>query len=84
VYGVPLPTGADPGLARALRAARERQGRSQEALAHDAGVTVATVARIERAKANPTWLTVRHIAQALDITLTELARAIDEPASDDR
>jgi transcriptional regulator with XRE-family HTH domain len=82
VYGVPLPTGADPELARALRAARERQGRSQEALAHDAGVTVATLARIERAAANPTWRTVRQIVDALGITLTELARAIDDADTD--
>jgi transcriptional regulator with XRE-family HTH domain len=74
---LPLPSGADPDLARAIRTLRERQARSQEAVAHDAGVTVATLARIERAQTNPTWLTVRHIADALGVTLRDLADAID-------
>jgi transcriptional regulator with XRE-family HTH domain len=74
---LPLPSGADPDLARALRTLRERQARSQEAVAHEAGVTVATLARIERAQANPTWLTVRQIAEALGVTLRDLADEID-------
>lgn len=74
---MPLPSGADPDLARALRTLRERQARSQEAVAHEAGVTVATLARIERAQANPTWLTVRQIAEALGVTLRDLADEID-------
>jgi transcriptional regulator with XRE-family HTH domain len=82
VSKVPRPSGADPELAHALRTLRERQGRSQEALAHDAGLTVVTLARIERAQANPTWLTVRRIVHALNVPLTELARMVEQRAPD--
>jgi transcriptional regulator with XRE-family HTH domain len=77
---VPPPRGADPALAAALRAARERTGRSQEAIAHEAGITVGALARIERGEANPTWTTVRAMASALGVSLAELGRAVDEHA----
>jgi transcriptional regulator with XRE-family HTH domain len=69
---------ADRHLASVLRAMREDSGRSQEALAHDAGLTVAALARIERGQANPSWTTVRRIATGLGISLAELGRAVDE------
>ena len=69
---------ADQDLAGALRALRARDGRSQEALAHDAGLTVAAMARVERGQTNPSWTTVRRIAAALDITLVQLARAVEK------
>jgi transcriptional regulator with XRE-family HTH domain len=69
---------ADRHLASVLRALREERGRSQEALAHDAGLTVAALARIERGQANPSWTTVRRIATGLGISLAELGRAVDE------
>lgn len=75
---MPPRTGADPDLAHALRSFRERQGRSQEALAHDSGLTVAALARIERGQANPSWLTVRSIASELGVSLADLGRAVDE------
>jgi DNA-binding XRE family transcriptional regulator len=78
VLDVPPPTSPDRDLAAVLRARRERDGRSQEALAHDAGITVTSLARIERGQANPTWTTVRSIAQALGITLVQLARAVEK------
>jgi predicted transcriptional regulator len=33
-------------------------------LAHDAGMTVAAMARVERGDANPSWTTVTRIARA--------------------
>ena len=72
---------ADPQLAHVLRLARERQGRSQEALAHDAGLTVAAVARVERAQVNPGWTTVLSIIDALGISVAELGREIDSRRS---
>jgi transcriptional regulator with XRE-family HTH domain len=78
---VPLPGDIDADLARALRALREQRGRSQEALAHEAGLTLRTLQRIERAQSNPTWSTVRRLARALGVSLTELAGTIEEPAS---
>ena len=72
------PTSApDPALARVLRRERVRLGKSQEALAHEARVTVATLARIEREHANPTWTTVRRIAAGLGLSLVDLARAVE-------
>jgi transcriptional regulator with XRE-family HTH domain len=78
---VPLPGDIDADLARALRALREQRGRSQEALAHEAGLTLRTLQRIERAQSNPTWSTVRRLARALGVSLTELAGTVEEPAS---
>ena len=75
---------ADQDLAGALRALRAHEtGRSQEALAHDAGLTVAAMARVERGQTNPSWTTVRRIAAALDITLVQLARAIEKQRSEE-
>ena len=74
---MPPQAPADPNLARVLRAAREAQGRSQEALAHDAGLTVTALARIERAQANPAWTTVLRITEALGLTLPELAARLE-------
>jgi transcriptional regulator with XRE-family HTH domain len=76
--GVPPPTEIDRDLADVLRSLRERQGRSQEALAHEAGLTVATLARVERGQSNPTWTTVTRIAAALDVSLAQLGRAVDK------
>jgi transcriptional regulator with XRE-family HTH domain len=56
---------------------RRQRGHTQEDLAHAAGLTVTAYARIERGSANPTWTTVRRIADALDVTLGELGRAVD-------
>lgn len=67
----------DQNLARVLRAAREEQGRSQEALAHDAGLTVTALARIERSQVNPAWTTVLQITAALGFSLRELAERLE-------
>jgi transcriptional regulator with XRE-family HTH domain len=79
-----MPPAAPPDrrLADTLRSLRERDGRSQEALAHDAGLTVTSLARIERAQANPTWTTVAAIAEALGISLLQLARAVEKSSVD--
>jgi DNA-binding XRE family transcriptional regulator len=77
---MPPQAPADPDLAAVLRAAREAQGRSQEALAHDADLTVTALARIERAQANPAWTTVLQIIDALEMSLSDLARRLEERA----
>jgi transcriptional regulator with XRE-family HTH domain len=69
--------GADPALAHVLRELRESQGRSQEAVAHAAGIAVNSLRRIEYGQSNPTWTTVRAIVAALGIPLTEFGRRID-------
>ena len=70
--------GIDRDLAAVLRKRRERLGRSQEALAYEAGVTVATLARLERGESNPTWGTVMRIIAALDLSLVDLGRAVEK------
>jgi transcriptional regulator with XRE-family HTH domain len=65
------------GLGKAVRQLREKQGLTQEALAHEAGVTTGTLSMIERGHSNPAWGTARRIAEALDISLAELARAAE-------
>jgi DNA-binding XRE family transcriptional regulator len=72
------PAQIDPALASTLRRLREDRHHTQEDLAHHAGITVAALARIERGKANPTWTTVRSIATALNIKLSDLGTAIEQ------
>jgi transcriptional regulator with XRE-family HTH domain len=53
------------------------RGTTQEALAHSCGLTTGSLARIELGQASPAWSTVRRIASALDVTLVELAAAVE-------
>jgi transcriptional regulator with XRE-family HTH domain len=72
------PSSPDLRLARAIRRLRERGDLSQEAVAHNAGLTVSAYARIERGEANPTWTTVTQIAGALGVSLAKLAEAVEK------
>jgi transcriptional regulator with XRE-family HTH domain len=80
---MPPRSRADPALGRVLRSLREERRHTQETLAHEAGLTVASLARIERGQANPTWTTVRSIATALDVSLADLGRAVDQAGPSD-
>lgn len=66
-----------PALGKAIRQLREKRGATQEAVAHDAGITVATLGVIERGLSNPTWATVKEIAAALDVSMVELAKVAE-------
>lgn len=66
-----------PALGKAIRQLREKQGATQEAVAHDAGITTATLGVIERGLSNPTWATVRSIAKALGVSMVDIARATE-------
>jgi transcriptional regulator with XRE-family HTH domain len=74
---VPPPARPDPAFAAVVRSLREHAGMSQEAVARDARLSVASYARIERGQVNPTWTTVRRIAGALGIKVSDLARAVE-------
>ncbi len=78
---VPRAPKPDPALASALRRLREDRGQTREALAFHAGVTTGSLARIELGQSSPSWDTVRKVAKALEISLVELAQAVeaDEP-----
>lgn len=65
---------AQPALGKAIRTLRREQGKSQVALSSDAGVTTNMLSLIERGQGNPTWSTVRGIAEALGMTVAELAQ----------
>lgn len=66
------------GLGKAIRQLREKRGLTQEAVAHEAGVTASTYGLIERGHSNPTWATVRDVATALGVSLGELAKLAEK------
>ncbi len=55
-----------------LRKQRTRRALTQAELAERAGVTTATVARIERDEIEPRMTTLRKLAQALEVDPAEL------------
>jgi transcriptional regulator with XRE-family HTH domain len=61
-------------LGQAIRQVREKRDLTQEAVAHQAGVTASTYGLIERGQSNPTWATVQDIASALGVSVVELAK----------
>jgi transcriptional regulator with XRE-family HTH domain len=63
-----------PALGKAIRQLREDKSATQEAVAHDAGITTATLGVIERGQSNPTWATLRRITAALGVSMADLAR----------
>jgi transcriptional regulator with XRE-family HTH domain len=69
----------DPALAAALRKLREERELTREAVAFRAGITNGALAQIELARSAPKWMTVMHIARAMDVSLVELARTIEAP-----
>jgi transcriptional regulator with XRE-family HTH domain len=70
-----VPYSPDPVLGQVLRHLRGE--RSQEDVGYHAGVTAATVGRMELAKSKPDWGSVRSVADALGVPLAELAAAIE-------
>jgi transcriptional regulator with XRE-family HTH domain len=67
-----------PALGKAIRELRGKRGMTQEAVAHDAGITTATLGVIERGLSNPTWATLKGIASALGASMVELARLTEK------
>ena len=65
-------------LGKAIRQLREKQGSTQEAVAHKAGITAATYGLIERGQSNPTWATLTDIASALGASMVQIARTAEE------
>jgi len=70
----------DPALAAAVRRLRVEHGVTQERLALDAEVTIATLSRVERGVTDPHWTTLRRILATLGVSLTDLATAIEDEA----
>ena len=55
-----------------LRSLRQRQGLSQEEVAHRAGIHVTYLSGIERGRRNPSLKNIRRIALALAVPVGEL------------
>jgi XRE family transcriptional regulator, regulator of sulfur utilization len=67
-----------PALGKAVRELRDKGGLTQEELAAAADVTGRTLSAIETGNANPTWATVRDIAAALGVSISELAKRAEK------
>ena len=67
----------DPELGKVVRRLREQRGESQEGLAYRAGITSGALARVELAQSGPAWATVKDIAEALGVSMAELAAQIE-------
>ena len=63
---------------RTLRKARRDRELSQEALAHEAGLSAKHVGEIERANKDPRLTTVLKLATAMDMPTSELFTQFDE------
>lgn len=69
----------DKALGLVLRELREGPPkRSQEDVGFNAGVTAGTLGRMELGQSKPEWGTVRSIADALGVSLVDLASAIEK------
>ena len=69
---------AQLALGKAIRALRDKLGASQESLAREAGITPNMLSLIERGEGNPSWVTMRGIAAALGVPVSELARLAEK------
>ena len=71
-------TEPQPGLGRAIKQLRTERGLSQEALGLRADIHPTWISHIESGRNNPAWGSVRRIASALDVRLSELAALSEE------
>lgn len=67
-------TPSTAALGRAVRDLRTRSGLAQEQLAHASGLHPTYISGIERGARNPTWRTLARLCDALDVSMSELAR----------
>ncbi len=65
-------------LAELLKQLREEREITQEQLAFDAGLTASALSRIERGINSPGWMTVKRLAEALDVSLADIAAEVEE------
>ncbi|MFP2912281.1 helix-turn-helix domain-containing protein, partial [Pyxidicoccus sp. 3LFB2] len=65
------------GLARRIRALRERRGLTQEDFAARCGISVSFASLLERGERSPSYETLLQVASALGLPLWELLRLDD-------
>ena len=73
-----------PALGAAIRALRDKKHATQETVSQEAGITVAHLSKIERGLTNPTWGTVVAIAEALGVSVADVAKATERAAGTTR
>jgi transcriptional regulator with XRE-family HTH domain len=71
-------TEPQPGLGKAIRQVRLERGLSQEEVGRRAEIHPTWISHIESGRNNPAWGSVRRIAAALEISLSELAGLSEE------
>jgi transcriptional regulator with XRE-family HTH domain len=71
-------TEPQPGLGRAIRRLRTDRGLSQEEVGRRAEIHPTWISHIESGRNNPAWGSVRRIAGALGVSLSELAALAEE------
>ncbi len=67
-----------PALGLAVKEQREKIGATQYEIAESAGIAIPTLSTIESGGANPTWATVRDIAAALGVSVSQLAKLAEK------
>jgi transcriptional regulator with XRE-family HTH domain len=72
------PESPQAALGAAIKALREKKEMKQQTLAEAAGIGAAHLSKIERGRGNPTWSTVVSIAEALDLSVVEIARRFEK------
>ena len=71
-------TEPQPGLGRAIKQLRTERGLSQEEIGLRAEIHPTWISHIESGRNNPAWGSVRRLAEALDVRLSELASLAEE------
>lgn len=70
-------------LGRAIRQLRDERGLKQKELAQAADVNGTAISHLEHGRVNPSWGTVKRIAAALGVTVSELAARAEQIADAD-
>lgn len=68
-------------LGKAIRELREARGLTLDALAAKAGMHTTYLSRIERAHSSPTWEKITALAEALELPVSEIAKAAEAQAA---
>ena len=67
-------------LGQAIRELREARGLTLDKLSAKAGMHTTYLSRIERAHSSPTWEKVSSLAEALDLSIAEIATVAEAQA----
>lgn len=65
-----------------MRELRQRRGLTIEAAAHEAGMTTATLSKLELAQSDPRWSSIAAAVEALGGDFAELGRLIQAARAD--